>query len=217
MEEIKGTPYMEVGETIQLTPPFSGGEWRSSLVEIATVDSTGLVKGLSVGETIITYSRGNFLSNQSTEFHLFVYPKGQSISITGLRSYCANGTNHIDLEASNHMGGDVFWYWTGPNGFTSATAGFIRPATEANAGTYTVTASRLATGTAGKNLIINGDFERGNSGFTSNYRETPHSQNGEYYVGTKPIVWGFSGCDDHTSGIGNYISLRGTPKTGRTL
>ncbi|WP_139822899.1 glycine-rich domain-containing protein [Massilibacteroides vaginae] len=217
MEEIKGTPYMEVGETIQLTPPFSGGEWRSSLVEIATVDSTGLVKGLSVGETIITYSRGNFLSNQSTEFHLFVYPKGQSISITGLRSYCANGTNHIDLEASNHMGGDVFWYWTGPNGFTSATAGFIRPATEANAGTYTVTASRLATGTAGQNLIINGDFERGNSGFTSNYRETPHSQNGEYYVGTKPIVWGFSGCDDHTSGIGNYISLRGTPKTGRTL
>lgn len=217
MGEIKGTPYTEVGKTIQLIPPFSGGEWRSSLVNIATVDSTGLVTGLAVGETVITYSRGNFLSTQSTEFHVFVYPEGQSISITGLRSYCADGINNISLQASNAMEGNIFWYWTGPNGFTSATEGFTRPTTEENAGIYTVTVSRFAEGEAGENLIVNGDFENGNSGFESDYREIPHSQNGEYFVGSKPIVWGFNGCDDHTSGRGNYLSLRGTSQTGHTL
>lgn len=217
MGEIKGTPYTEVGKTTQLIPPISGGEWRSSLVNIATVDSTGLVTGHAVGETVITYSRGNFLSTQSTEFHVFVYPEGQSISITGLRSYCANGINNISLQASNAMEGNTFWYWTGPNGFTSATAGFTRPATEENAGTYTVTVSRFAAGETGENLIVNGDFENGNNGFESDYQEKPHSQNGEYFVGPKPIVWGFNGCDDHTSGRGNYLSLRGTSQTGRTL
>jgi hypothetical protein len=69
------------------------------------------------------------------------------------------------------------------------------------------------------NLIVNGDFSAGNSGFTSGYAfATPISAEGQYTIGTDPCndappqyVWACFG--DHTTGAGNMLEADGFPNT----
>jgi gliding motility-associated-like protein len=66
----------------------------------------------------------------------------------------------------------------------------------------------------GNNLITNGDFSAGNTGFTSEYHYAPSNvTEGEYLVGTKPETWNgaLSACRDHTSGTGNMMLVNGSP------
>lgn len=215
--EIRGKTYIEVGQTTQLIPPVSGGKWKSSLVNIATVDETGVVTGLQPGEVVINYIMGGSVNDQTTEIHVFVYPEGQSVGIMGLRSYCTNGSNLINLQASSAASEDVTWFWTGPNNFFWGGSGFTRDPIAANSGVYTVTASRFANGAAGANLITNGSFEQGNVGFQSSYAYSQHNQNGgDYNVNTKPLNWAFSSgsCTDNTSGNGQFMSVMGNGGAG---
>ncbi len=75
--------------------------------------------------------------------------------------------------------------------------------------TYTVSVSTLID----SNLIINGDFEDGNTGFTSNYIYNPTSvwNEGTYAVTTNPqsVHSNFSPCPDHTSGTGKMMVVNG--------
>ncbi len=64
----------------------------------------------------------------------------------------------------------------------------------------------------GNNIVTNGDFTAGNTGFTSGYIYAPvNTTNGEYFVGTNPSGWNpvFSPCTDHTSGAGNMLLVNG--------
>ena len=66
----------------------------------------------------------------------------------------------------------------------------------------------------GANLITNGDFNAGNSGFTSGYNfANPNTTEGEYFTGTNPQSWnaGLSNCGDHSSGTGNMLLVNGSP------
>ncbi|MBK9270090.1 MAG: gliding motility-associated C-terminal domain-containing protein [Saprospiraceae bacterium] len=75
---------------------------------------------------------------------------------------------------------------------------------------YKLTAEGVST----NNLITNGNFEGGNSGFSSNYAYTfVNTTEGEYFVTPNPAAWngGFSACGDHTSGGGNMLLLNGHP------
>jgi gliding motility-associated-like protein len=66
----------------------------------------------------------------------------------------------------------------------------------------------------GANLITNGDFSNGNTGFISTYRyNNPNSIEGEYTVGTNPKTWNnfFGNCVDHTTGNGNMLLVNGAP------
>lgn len=69
-------------------------------------------------------------------------------------------------------------------------------------------------------LVQNGDFESGNTGFSSDYTynsaPVPYSNDldeEEYYVGTNPsaIHQCFAACADHTSGSGNMMIINGAP------
>ena len=75
---------------------------------------------------------------------------------------------------------------------------------------YTLTA-RAAD--LSNNLIVNGDFESGNSGFYSEYIESPGNlwPEGVYEVLTNPQSShpNFSPCMDHTSGTGNMMAVNG--------
>ncbi|HOZ70212.1 MAG TPA: gliding motility-associated C-terminal domain-containing protein [Chitinophagaceae bacterium] len=67
----------------------------------------------------------------------------------------------------------------------------------------------------GANLITNGDFNLGNTGFTSQYFYTANNTTeGEYYVGNNPSSWYFAhfGCGDHTTGTGNMLLVNGSPQ-----
>lgn len=66
----------------------------------------------------------------------------------------------------------------------------------------------------GANLITNGDFTQGNTGFTSAYTHTtPNTTEGQYFIGTNPQAWngGMSACGDHTTGTGNMMMVNGAP------
>ena len=66
----------------------------------------------------------------------------------------------------------------------------------------------------GNNLITNGDFSAGNTGFTSQYNYAANNTTeGQYYVGASPQAWNasLSPCTDHTTGNGNMMLINGSP------
>lgn len=71
----------------------------------------------------------------------------------------------------------------------------------------------LTTKSTGKNLIVNGDFSQGNTGFTSGYVYTPanNTTEGQYNVGTNSGVWNpaMASCTDHTGNNGNMMMING--------
>lgn len=72
----------------------------------------------------------------------------------------------------------------------------------------------LITETTGNNLIVNGNFNNGNTGFTSQYTFTPNNvTEGQYFVGPNPQAWngGLDNCQDHTTGNGNMLLVNGSP------
>ncbi len=107
------------------------------------------------------------------------------------------------LDASNGFNYDYYLWSTG--GTT--------PTLNVNAaGTYAV-----QTGMVGNNIVVNGDFESGNTGFTSGYVQGTGgtwgtlSFEGTYDISTSPSLShsNFTPCGDHTSGSGNMMVVNG--------
>uniref|UniRef100_UPI0033414E2E Ig-like domain-containing protein n=1 Tax=Flavobacterium sp. TaxID=239 RepID=UPI0033414E2E len=72
-----------------------------------------------------------------------------------------------------------------------------------------------------QNLLTNGNFELGNTGFTTDYQyfanaPLPNSQQKAYGIVTVPSAWFslFSNCTDHTSGSGKMMVLDGSITNG---
>ncbi len=66
----------------------------------------------------------------------------------------------------------------------------------------------------GSNIIKNGNFNSGNTGFTSQYNyANANITEGQYFVGTSPKAWNssLSNCGDHTTGNGNMLLVNGAP------
>lgn len=67
-----------------------------------------------------------------------------------------------------------------------------------------------------QNLIVNGDFTSGNTGFTSSYlnvlNPNPFGVKGSYDIVTNPSAWftPFNACPDHTTGAGRMMVVDGS-------
>ncbi|MGE5318503.1 MAG: beta strand repeat-containing protein, partial [Chloroflexota bacterium] len=125
-----------------------------------------------------------------------------SITAMGSGTFCA-GSN-VNLYSSST---DITnQYWTGPNSYYSLLPNpVVSNVTPSMSGTYRVTGSALS----GINLIINGDFEMGATGFTSDYTRAAQTATGLDPEGTYDIVaapssrhTNFCSCSDHTSNSG---------------
>ena len=70
-------------------------------------------------------------------------------------------------------------------------------------------------------LVVNGDFESGNTDFASDYTYFPSSNTTEsqYTIRTDPFPWNvsFVSHGDHTSGTGNMFVGNGDPVPGRIV
>jgi len=203
-----------LGSDITVTPPtnyvicltFSGTYVSTAL----TIPKAGtlvnavpvyikLKGGLAVasynGETISLASSGATTKYVTCNGIVIAAPT-ISAGPTGLGSLCANANVTLTSTGS----GITNQTWSGPNGFYSTA---LNPplglVTAANNGTYTVTGSALS----GVNLLTNGDFEQGNTGFGSSYVYTTiaSSSQGIYNVGPNPQTMngGFCTCPDHTN------------------
>ena len=71
----------------------------------------------------------------------------------------------------------------------------------------------FAAGPASANLIVNGDFSAGNSGFTTSYAYSPgtNSTERQYTIRTDPFPWNpnFVTIGDRTTGSGNMMVING--------
>ncbi len=70
------------------------------------------------------------------------------------------------------------------------------------------------------NLIFNGDFSSGNTGFKSDYYySSNNTEEGEYFISSNPLLWnpGAATCTDHTSGKGNMMLVNGDGKKGKII
>lgn len=85
----------------------------------------------------------------------------------------------------------------------------------------TIVAAALAVPAAAQNLITNGNFEAGNTGFTSQYAYSPGGNNteGQYTVRSNPFPWNgaFLSRGDHTSGSGLMFVGNGAPIAGQVV
>ncbi len=103
--------------------------------------------------------------------------------------------------------------WTPASGLSSATV--INPTltTPATSGWYHVTAQTTIPGT---NLVTNGNFSSGNTGFTSAYSFVANSSSslgpaGVYAIVTNPSLDHSAAASfgDHTTGTGNMMAING--------
>lgn len=72
----------------------------------------------------------------------------------------------------------------------------------------------------GANLVSNGDFNNGNTSFTSTYRYTSANiGEGEYFVGPNSKAWNnlMASCSDHTTGNGNMLILNGAARANEVV
>jgi len=216
-----------LSNNITITPPTDyeisiDGGTTFSLAPL-TAPKTGITTvyvrlkaGLSVGtynaETITITTTG--LSAKTITCSGFVSATAPSIVAAGGID-CS--TNTINLT-STYSSGVNNVYWTGPNSFYSTTQNpSITNATSVNEGTYTVYGNVLS----GVNLVTNGNFESGNTGFTSSYSyQTPNGgmtlwNAATYTVAADPhsVHSNFSSCPDHTTGgatpIGQQMIING--------
>lgn len=75
---------------------------------------------------------------------------------------------------------------------------------------------------AADNLVLNGDFEAGNTGFTSDYAYSPggNGTEAQYTVRSDPYPWNpyFISVADHTSGVGQQMFVgNGAPTAGQIV
>ena len=120
---------------------------------------------------------------------------------------------HVQLNAT---GGSTYT-WAPSN--TLSSSSIANPVAAPAVGTTTyVVSSPIPSG----NLVVNGDFSQGNTGFTSNYLyEVPTNiaGSGSYFIGGNATHWnqGMSvACGDHTSGVDTNMLVANGALTANT-
>ncbi len=179
-------------------------------------------------------SEPNYASGGTAQTTFTIKPATPTLSVADAggtyngSTFPATGTA-LGLDGKTAVNGSFSYaYYVGSSasGTPSATA----PST---AGTYTVVATFTSSdpnyasggtaqttftinpGTAATNLIVNGDFESGNTGFTTGYTYSPGNIGGEgtYDILTNPHNShpGGQSYGDHTTGHGLMMALNGAP------
>lgn len=113
-------------------------------------------------------------------------------------------------------GNAIYYYWTPASGLNNA---FILNPTANVTGPVTYTLRAYGVDPNNPQLVVNGNFSGGNTGFNSDYNyvvDLPNVQNemvpeGTYAVIPNPnlVHTGFSACNDHTGGGGNMMVING--------
>lgn len=124
-------------------------------------------------------------------------------------SVCLGSGTSLNIQDTglNHCWSPV----TGISNINSATPTITPAATT----TYYFTAQTL-----GANLVVNGNFSAGNTGFTSEYISASlNTAEGQYFIGNSPLAWngGLTACTEHTTGTGQMMMVNGSPVAGSKI
>ena len=135
LPSVSGTLSTCIGSTSQLfgsgSPLTTSLAWVSSNTAIATVDSNGLVTGVSQGNVIISYTDSNGCTNSNTTFTVYGFP-----TISGNLTTCLNASSPTSLNGSGTKAASFPWISSNPSVATINNNGFVTPI---SAGTTTIT------------------------------------------------------------------------------
>ena len=198
-----------IGSTITLTPTTSG-TWVSNNTALATVTDAGVVTAIATGSVTFTFTQtADGCSNTTGAVTVNALP-----TVVISPNYCVGG-GLVRLTSNTQTS----YLWS-----TGATTQSINVNV---AGNYIVTATNAAGCVAtdvqvvGAELVTNGDFSSGNTGFVSAYTFVgPPSQTALWPEGTYTVATNangyhsnFWGNKDHTSGSGNFMIVNGSVNT----
>ena len=100
---ISGNTHVCIGSTTALSNATTGGTWSSSNTAIATIDgTTGVVNGLAIGTTTITYTVNNICGITSVTRVQTVVPLPVVAPVTGITNQCLGSSTTL---ASATIGG----------------------------------------------------------------------------------------------------------------
>lgn len=230
-----------LGSNVTLTPPAnfeislsSGSGFVSSPSTLSIPkDANNKVSGvlvyvrLKAGLGIATYGPGNIVLTSTGAATINVECNGVVIAAPSITATSTNNGNVCPGSSItlSYTGANISNpYWTGPNSYysTSPTSQLTTNATSTLNGTYTVTGSALSN----VNLLTNGNFTSGNTGFGSSYSYSTNlaaggqgAGEGQYWVGANPytVHTGFSQCADKTTGsltTGRQMVINGAITSG---
>jgi gliding motility-associated-like protein len=130
-----------------------------------------------------------------------------NLAVAGFTVDAGNNTAICNGQSTQlNATGGLIYSWTPSTGLSDPN--IANPvASPTSTTTYTVS-SQSPIG----NAIVNGDFNSGNTGFSSSYTYTTNNTTeGQYYVGPNASAWngGMASCGDHTSGSSNMLCVNG--------
>ncbi len=168
--------------------------------------ATGIINPVhlyaTTGNYIVRYSVSNGSCTDTISKTINISLINDNIILTQDTTICAGSTKQLLTTSSLGFCWSPVTYLNNPNSANPITS------TPQNI-TYYYTAQ-----VQGANIIVNGDFSAGNTGFSSAYNyATPNVTEGQYYVGSSPQAWNpsLSNCGDHTTGTGNMMLVNGSP------
>lgn len=124
----------------------------------------------------------------------------------------------VELNASGGAGNYV-WTSTPEDVTLTNPTSAIQNLSPSETTVYTISSGSISSQV---NLILNGDFSQGNTGFTTDYTEVenpnPFGVQSSYNIVTNPSQWftPFSACSDHTTGTGNMMVFDGATEPSGT-
>jgi len=97
---ITGAPNMCIGGTTSLSDATSGGVWSSSNTSVATIGTSGVVNGIALGSSVISYAVASM--GCSAVLTVNVTNPPTTYAVTGGGAYCAGASGvHIGLNSSD--------------------------------------------------------------------------------------------------------------------
>ncbi len=143
---ISGPSTVCLSSAISLSETATGGSWTTASAGIASVDASGVVTGMSVGSTRISYSVTNSCGTDFDTFHITVLPLPSGGTLTGATTLCV-AASPITFTVIGGFGSGS-WSSSAPGvASVDATTGFIYGVSGGTA-TITYTASTASCGSA---------------------------------------------------------------------
>ena len=137
-----------IGGTTAFNDATGGGSWSSSNTAVATVNSTGLVTGVSTGTALISYTVNSGGCTATVNAGVAVYALPTAFTVTGGGAFCSPGTG-VAVGLSGSQSGVRYQLLKGGLATGSAVPGTgaaISFGNQGVSGSYTVTASNTTSG-----------------------------------------------------------------------
>ncbi|MDR6343009.1 uncharacterized protein YjdB, partial [Filimonas zeae] len=156
MEKSVGEREVCAGSSVTLTNGSTGGTgvWSSSAVSVATIDNNGVVRGVTAGSAVITYTVTTAKGCVSLDTaHVFVNALPEMEKSIGAREVCAGSTVTL---TNGSTGGTGVWSSSNTGIATIDNNGLVRGVAAGNAViTYTVTTAKGCVSVDTAHIAVN--------------------------------------------------------------